>query len=157
VKEDKPVLAKDGKKLGARANNPGGARPGAGRKPRQTVKQSREAAARINAGGAIDGGWDGLDEARKNLPRTATPLDVMIEAMRRAYYLGGPVAAFPFAKEAAPYLHARISSIELKPGMPGQPTAPTQGSIGFSDRFKVNFVKPTPQPVPPADDDVVDV
>lgn len=151
------MIAKDGKKLGARANNPGGARPGAGRKPRQTVKATRDAAARIHAGGAIDGSWDGLAEAKKVLPRTATPLDVMIEAMRRAYQLGGPIAAFPFAKEAAPFLHARISSIELRPNMPGQPTAPAAGAIGFKDRFAVNFVKPTPVAMPGADDDVVDV
>jgi hypothetical protein len=58
----------------------------------------------------------------------------MIEAMRRAYKLGGPIAAFPYAEKAAPYLHAKISSIELKTPTP-------QGLGGVGARFVVEFVK----------------
>lgn len=48
------------------------------------------------------------------LPDNATPLDIMLCAMRTAYRVGGPSAAFPYAKETAPYLHARIAQMELK-------------------------------------------
>lgn len=48
------------------------------------------------------------------LPEDATPLDVMLMAMRRAYKLGGSLYAAQYAKEAAPYLHAKISALELK-------------------------------------------
>ena len=51
-----------------------------------------------------------------DLPDDATPLDVMIEAMRVAYKLGGALGAFGYAKEAAPYLHARINAITLNNG-----------------------------------------
>jgi hypothetical protein len=46
------------------------------------------------------------------LKEGTTPLDVMLEAMREAYEAGGAKAAMPFAKEAAPYLHAKLASIE---------------------------------------------
>lgn len=48
------------------------------------------------------------------LPDTATPLDIMMCAMRKAYREGGPIAAFPYAEKTAPYLHARIAQMELK-------------------------------------------
>lgn len=40
-----------------------------------------------------------------------TPLEVMIQAMREAYDSGGALAAFPFAKEAAPFMHPRLQSV----------------------------------------------
>lgn len=48
------------------------------------------------------------------LPDTATPLDIMMCAMRKAYRDGGPMMAFPYAEKTAPYLHARIAQMELK-------------------------------------------
>lgn len=51
-----------------------------------------------------------------------TPLEVMIEAMRNAYEMGGAAAAFAFAKDAAPYMHPRVAAVELtgKDGGPMQ-------------------------------------
>lgn len=72
----------------------GGARSGAGRKPGSATKKTREIANRVAATGK-------------------TPLEVMIEAMRETYKEHGAVAAFPFARDAAPYMHARIASMEL--------------------------------------------
>lgn len=48
------------------------------------------------------------------LPADATPLDVMLMAMRKAYKLGGSIAATPYAEKCAPYIHARIAQMELK-------------------------------------------
>lgn len=48
------------------------------------------------------------------LPDTATPLDIMLCAMRTAYRTGGPSASFPYAEKTAPYLHARIAQMELR-------------------------------------------
>ncbi|MCL2887471.1 MAG: hypothetical protein FWF20_12005 [Betaproteobacteria bacterium] len=72
----------------------GGARSGAGRKPGSKNRKTREIA----------------DKAAKD---GITPLEVMIEAMRDAYKEGGAVAAFGFAKDAAPYMHAKIAAMEL--------------------------------------------
>ncbi len=73
----------------------------------------------------------------------ATPLDVMIEAMRQAYKIGGAILAAPFAKEAAPYVHGKINNIDLKQTM--QPTQAAQGGdtpvkgIGLH-KFLVDYV-----------------
>jgi hypothetical protein len=48
------------------------------------------------------------------LPDSATPLDIMLCAMRTAYKRAGPEAATVYAVQAAPYLHARIAQMELK-------------------------------------------
>ena len=48
------------------------------------------------------------------LPADATPLDVMLMAMRKAYRIGGSIAATPYAEKCAPYIHARIAQVELK-------------------------------------------
>lgn len=85
----------------------GGAGRGQGRK--SPVKRNAEkVAALIAAGRRL------AEKAGEPLPLDATPLDVMIMAMREAYAVGGSLMAFPYAEKAAPYLHARISSIELK-------------------------------------------
>jgi hypothetical protein len=73
----------------------GGARAGAGRKPGSANVKTREIA----------------DRAAKE---GKTPLEIMVEAMREAYMVGGAVAAFAFAKDAAPYMHAKLSSTDLK-------------------------------------------
>ena len=38
----------------------------------------------------------------------------MLEAAREAYKEGGAKAAFPYAKEAAPYVHPRLASVVSK-------------------------------------------
>lgn len=41
-----------------------------------------------------------------------TPLDVMLEAMKEAYEKGGALLAMPYAKEAAPYMHPKLTSVD---------------------------------------------
>jgi hypothetical protein len=79
-----------------------------GRKPDAATRRSKDIANLIAEGKRyiLDGG--------QPLPDDATPLDVMLAAMRSAYDRAGPEAAAVFAKEAAPYLHARIAQMELK-------------------------------------------
>lgn len=73
------------------AGKRGGKRPGAGRKPGSATKKTKEIA---------------------NLAthRGITPLEVMLEAMQWAYDEGGPVMAFQYAKDAAPYMHAKVAA-----------------------------------------------
>ncbi len=52
------------------------------------------------------------DVAEQALREGKAPLEVMLEAMREAYKAGGAVAAAPFAKEAAPYVHPKRSAID---------------------------------------------
>lgn len=81
--------------------------------------------------------------ANGELDPKATPLDVMIEAMRQAYKLGGALMAAPFAEKAAPYVHGKINNIDLKQ-VPQQGQA-MQGSeqsvqeIGLQ-RFLVDYI-----------------
>lgn len=49
-----------------------------------------------------------------------TPLEVMLGAMRDAWAAGDKEAAANFAKDAAPYLHPKLSSVEHK-GDPDNP------------------------------------
>lgn len=74
----------------------GGKRPGAGR-----PKGSRNKATQKRR-----------DIAERALADGVTPLEVMLEAMRDAYKGGGAVAASVYAKEAAPYVHPRLASID---------------------------------------------
>lgn len=52
--------------------------------------------------------------AIRALKEGTTPLEVMLEAMREAYAEGGATAAMVYAKEAAPYLHPKLSSVDAK-------------------------------------------
>ena len=72
----------------------GGKRPGAGRKPGSATKRTREIADRAAA-------------------RGLTPLEVMLRAMRRHWRKGELDRAAVIAKDAAPYVHPRLSSIDL--------------------------------------------
>lgn len=101
------------------------------------VKKSRRHASRVLDGevlGALKNG---------ELDPNATPLDVMIQAMREAYKIGGAIMAAPFAKEAAPYVHGKVNNIDLKQTM--QQGQAAQGSdqpvhdIGLH-RFLVEYV-----------------
>ena len=53
-----------------------------------------------------------LTEPEGDLPPGATPLDVMMMAMRKAFKEGGSLAAAPYAEKCAPYIHARLANIQ---------------------------------------------
>lgn len=36
----------------------------------------------------------------------------MLMAMRKAYLVGGSIAAAPYAEKCAPYIHARLANIQ---------------------------------------------
>lgn len=76
----------------------GGKRSGAGRKKGSTTRKKKVVQAATEA-------------TIRALTEGTTPLDVLIEAMTEAYKLGGAIAAMPYAKEAAPYVHPKLSSI----------------------------------------------
>jgi hypothetical protein len=76
------------------ANGHGGRRPNAGRKAGFTTQKTRAIADAAAAAGI-------------------TPLQVMIEAMRRHYDAKDLDAAAAIAKDAAPYMHPRLSTVEL--------------------------------------------
>lgn len=76
----------------------GGKRPGSGRKPGSVTPATKRR----------------QDVALKALQDGTTPLEVLLEAMRDAYKEGGAMLAMPFAKEAAPYVHPKLSAIEAK-------------------------------------------
>ena len=74
------------------SGNRGGRRPGAGRKPGSATRKTREIAERAAAEGI-------------------TPLEVMLEDMRAKYAAGDLEAAADRARDCAPYMHPRLSSI----------------------------------------------
>src|SRR4051812_6001077 len=76
------------------ANGRGGRRPGAGRKLGSASLKTREIA---NAAAATG----------------ITPLEVMLEAMRKHRAAGDLDAAAAVAKDAAPYIHPRLASVAL--------------------------------------------
>lgn len=80
-----------------------------GRPSSAAKKRSLEVANAIAEGKRMLEEHDGSD-----LPADATPLDVMLMAMRKAYKQGGSIAATPYAEKCAPYIHARIAQMELK-------------------------------------------
>ena len=88
----------------------GGPRAGSGR-PKDTgapaTRRSKKVADEIAEGKRF------VEETEGPLPADATPLDVMLMAMRKAYLSGGSIAAAPYAEKCAPYIHARIANIEL--------------------------------------------
>jgi hypothetical protein len=72
----------------------GGRRPGAGRKPGAATHKTRDIADKAVA--------DGI-----------TPLEVMLEAMKALRGAGDIEKAASVAKDAAPYVHPKLSSIEM--------------------------------------------
>jgi hypothetical protein len=92
------------------AGQHGGRRPGAGRKPGSASRRTREI-------------------AEKAAEHGITPLEVMLEAMREAYAKRDLDAAARFAKEAAPYCHARFSAVEHT----GNDGGPVKIVIGADD------------------------
>jgi hypothetical protein len=95
----------------------GGPGRGQGRKP----GVARQKAPNLQVANRIAQGIILIGENGGRLPRNATPLDVMIEAMHIAYSIGGALAAFPYAQAAAPFIHAKVSSIVLTPPAPQNP------------------------------------
>jgi hypothetical protein len=77
----------------------GGARPGAGRKKSVPNKRTRELQVRVEASGL-------------------SPLDYMLTVMRDKK--AAPMLRFEAAKQAAPYVHSRLSAIEHS-GPDGKP------------------------------------
>ncbi len=73
----------------------GGARPGAGRRK-----------GGVNAKTLI-----ARKQAEKALNETVTPLSVMLEAMIAAHAAGDLALAHNFAKDAAPYVHPRLTAV----------------------------------------------
>lgn len=71
----------------------GGKRKGAGRKPGSVTKKTRET-------------------AEKALQDGITPLEVMLEAMNSARNAGDLQKAASFARDAAPYMHAKLSNVQ---------------------------------------------
>jgi hypothetical protein len=97
----------------AMANDHGGKREGAGRKPGSMTKRRREI----------------IDEAAKD---GITPLEVQLRTMRALWDAAnsGPTldfekatAACAIAKDAAPYLHPRLSNIEAQVNVTGHEAA----------------------------------
>lgn len=103
-------LGKDATKKPARPGH-GGPRAGAGR-PKGTGAPATRRSTKVAE--RIQNGILAVEEEFGELPPEATPLDVMVMAMRAAYRKGGAIAAQPYARDAAPYLHARIAQMELK-------------------------------------------
>ena len=77
-----------------KSNGRGGARKGAGRKVGSATKKTREIADRAAAEGV-------------------TPLEVMLEAMNALRDAGDLEKAASVAKDAAPYMHPRLASVEM--------------------------------------------
>lgn len=73
--------------------NTGGKRAGAGRKKSATTRKTRKIADQIADSGEV------------------TPLEVMVEAMRRHYRAKRWDMAAAIAKDCAPYIHPRLSAI----------------------------------------------
>jgi hypothetical protein len=74
----------------------GGKREGAGRKKGSTTKKTRQIAERYMRSGKV------------------TPLEVLLTAMERSFEQDDYETAGRFAEKAAPYCHARLSSVEHK-------------------------------------------
>lgn len=115
-----------------------------GRPPGSPSVRNNKFAQKIEAGKLV------LWEAGQMLPDNVTPLDIMWAAARIAWATRGPFAAFEFAKECAPYVHARIASIQMAPPKPNQPADPRQATplIEFVDP-EVAEVLGLAQPEPP--------
>ena len=76
----------------------GGNRAGAGRKP---GSKSQRTLARLAL-------------AERAAAEGVTPLEVMLQAMRAHHAAGDLDAAVAVARDAAPYLHSRLSAVEAK-------------------------------------------
>ena len=96
----------------------GGARAGAGRKPRARI--IRETAVDVVLARRSSGGRE--------------PLQVMLDAMDDVLSESGPVAAFPFAQACAPYMHAKLGNLDVQHTGPGG--GPVQTVTMTPDEFR---------------------
>ena len=87
----------------------GGRRDGAGRKKGSRTRRTEKT----------------TEIAEKAAGEGPLPLEVMLKAMRAADARGDLAAAAAFAKDAAPYLHPRLQSVEVG-GKAGGPPVPVQ-------------------------------
>jgi hypothetical protein len=109
----------------------GGKRPGAGRKPGAATAKTREIADRATQEGV-------------------TPLEVMLGAMRELWDAGNKQDAATIAKDAAPYMHPRLSSVDLKAEhdlttyvVSGEPIAdPEKWAEEFAEEIQARMVPP---------------
>jgi phosphatidylglycerophosphatase A len=86
----------------------GGARPGAGRpKGSKTVRTAARSTLEKAATEAQSSGEISPETAKMK------PLDVLLKAMWLAVQQGNWSAAASFAREASPYVHAKLSSVDL--------------------------------------------
>lgn len=76
----------------------GGRRPGAGRKKGALTQKTQDIARDAIERGLI------------------TPLEVLLEAMRHYHEAGDRKSAAAIAKDAAPYVHPRLSAVQLSGG-----------------------------------------
>lgn len=109
----------------------GGKRAGAGRPKGSASKKTREIA----------------DAAAK---AGITPLEVILEAMRELYSSGDKVAAAAIAKDAAPYVHPRLSSVELDATVRRDPIDLTDHDLAMIAANDRRNEKPTITLVPSA-------
>lgn len=93
------------------ATKRGGKRPGAGRPKGAKSRKRKRILEIVSASGK-------------------TPLDVMLDAMRRLYEDRRFIDAADIARMAAPYVHPRLSAIEHS-GTDGQPLIPKEFTIKF--------------------------
>lgn len=107
----------------------------------RTVRGKAAKDSKLIAGQIIRGERELPEELYDELPADATPLDILVMAMRRAYLIGGSLMAAPYAEKAAPYVHGKISSIELKNPLGGGGAA--DGKSGGAMPFLVEFVEPS--------------
>lgn len=98
----------------------GGARIGAGRKPGQKSAKTLER--------------ESL--SLKALKEGITPLEVMLRAMRAAVERDDWREAATHAKDAAPYIHPKLSSMDMNASVSGSIDMPTEITIKFVDGNK---------------------
>jgi hypothetical protein len=94
--------------------------PGAGRRRGSRNKRNLEIERRVAATGK-------------------TPLEVMLEAMRSYYEAGDIDKAVAFAKDAAPYVHPRMASIDVG-GKPGAPPIETKDVSNVELARRIAFI-----------------
>jgi len=97
----------------------GGKRPGAGRKRTKDTPAGKLNSALV----------------QKVLADGTTPLQVMLEAMKTVYEKGGAVAAVPYAKECAPYVHPKLAATEHSGSIETQTAEMTDSELGVRIAF----------------------
>jgi hypothetical protein len=116
--------------------------PGAGRPvgSKTGLKASKSQLAKLLEAGGVKSAIGAHDGTK--MPKGFTPLQVMEAAMARAWELGGPLFAFNFAKEAAPFRHAKLSSLSAGGGFGGGGQNGGGAQVARV-RVEVEFVRPT--------------